>query len=97
MLNEQRLKQWPGLSLYTYVDKIAKDDLYEMRIFRKKGRRLYLPADVTHDLIRGLSGQERIDKGLRSRWKKVKEDHYGDAIKEILVQGWHWSPNSAPT
>lgn len=97
VLNEQRLKQWPGLSLYTYVDKIAKDDLYEMRIFRKKGRRLYLPADVTHDLIRGLSGQERIDKGLRSRWKKVKEDHYGDAIKEILVQGWHWSPNSAPT
>lgn len=83
-----RVKTYPGLPLYVYVDKVAKDDLYDSRIHQKRDRRLYLPENVTADLIAGMSGQRRIDKGLRAKWKKVKSDHYGDAIKLLTVITW---------
>lgn len=83
-----KLPGYPGLPLHVYVDKVAKDDLYDLRIHQKQERRLWLPADVTADLIAGMSGQRRLDKGLHSRWKKVKSDHYGDAIKLVDVISW---------
>jgi phage terminase large subunit GpA-like protein len=85
------LPKYPGLQLYTYVDKVAKDQLYDHRINRKTGRRVFLPADVGSDFIDGLRGQERIDKGMRARWKKVKEDHYGDALKLCQIISWIFS------
>ncbi len=82
------LKNYPGLSLYTFSDKVAKDELYDLRIHQKKGRRLYLPENANHEIIAGLSGQKRLDHGFRSRWKKVKNDHAGDAIKNIQTMSW---------
>jgi hypothetical protein len=73
-----------SVQLVTYVDKVSKDDLYERRIHKKKGSQLYLPGDVTHEFIAGLAGQKKEDgKG----WKKVKNDHYGDCVKECIVGG----------
>ncbi len=87
-----KLKNYPGLPLYVYVDKVAKDDLYDSRIHQKKDRRFYLPSNVTADVIAGMSGQRRIDKGLHARWKKVKTDHYGDVFKLLTVLTWITSP-----
>jgi len=93
---QSKLAKYPGLSLYTYVDKVAKDELYDLRIHRKTGRRIYLPTDVGADFVDGLRGQERIDKGLRARWKKVREDHYGDALKLCQLQAWVLSSRRRP-
>lgn len=90
-LNVTKLKGYDRLSLYTYVDKVAKDDLYDRRIHRKQGPRLFLPSDVDRELVFGLSGQERIDRGVHSHYKKVRSDHYGDAVKLVVVMNWHWS------
>ena len=95
--HQSTVKAYPGLPLFVYVDKVAKDDLYDARIHQKRGtRRLHLPNNVTADLIAGMSGQRRIDKGLRARWKKVKSDHYGDAIKLLVVLTWILSSRRAP-
>jgi hypothetical protein len=90
------LSAYKGLLLYTYVDKVAKDELYDLRIQRKRGRRVFFPADATTDLIDGLRGQERIDKGMRARWKKVREDHYGDCLKLLQVISWIFSNGRIP-
>jgi hypothetical protein len=90
------LTNYHGLMLYTYVDKTAKDELYDRRIQRKEGRRVFFPADVTSDLIDGIRGQERIDKGMRARWKKVRSDHYGDCLKLIQVLSWVFSTGRVP-
>ena len=90
------LKNYPGLPLHTYVDKVAKDDLYDLRIHQKLDRRLYLPTNVTADYIAGLSGQRRLDRGRTAYWKKVKHDHYGDATKEIGVISWTTSGRRRP-
>jgi hypothetical protein len=66
-------------------------DLYDRRVRQKKGSRLFLPSDTTDDLIDGLRGQERVDRGLLARWKKVLRDHYGDAIKNILILVWYFA------
>jgi phage terminase large subunit GpA-like protein len=94
---QSRLAAYPGLMLYTYVDKVAKDELYDSRIHRKAGRRVYLPSDTTTDLIDGMRGQERIDKGMRARWKKVRDDHYGDCVKLLQVLSWIFSSSRAPS
>lgn len=91
-----KVKNYPRLPLYIYVDKVAKDDLYDARIHEKRDRRLYLPQNVTADLIAGMSGQRRLDKGLRARWKKVKTDHYGDCIKLLTVLTWITSTRRKP-
>jgi phage terminase large subunit GpA-like protein len=93
---QSKLSAYPGLMLYTYVDKVAKDELYDLRIHRKQSRRIFFPSDATTDLIDGMRGQERIDKGLRARWKKVREDHYGDAIKLLQVISWIFSGARVP-
>lgn len=94
--SQTKLAAYQGLTLYTYVDKVAKDELYDLRIQRKQGRRLFLPADVTSDLIDGLRGQERINKGIRAQWKDVREDHYGDAIKLVQTISWVFSNERIP-
>ena len=96
VLNVQQLKRYFGVSLITFVDKIAKDDLYDRRIRQKKGSRVFLPSDVTDDLIDGLRGQERIERGPFARWKKVLRDHYGDALKNILITVWYYAANRRP-
>jgi phage terminase large subunit GpA-like protein len=93
---QSKLAAYSGLMLYTYVDKVAKDELYDLRIHRKTGRRVFLPADVTTDFIDGLRGQERVNKGMNARWKDVREDHYGDALKLIQVLSWIFSGSRAP-
>lgn len=91
VFNTQKLPKYPPLQLMTFVDKIAKDDLYDRRIRQKRGSRLFLPSNVTDDLIDGLRGQRRIDRGAAARWAKVRNDHYGDAIKNILMSVWYFS------
>ena len=93
---QSKLAAYSGLMLYTYVDKVAKDELYDLRIHRKTGRRVFLPADVTTDFVDGLRGQERVNKGMNARWKDVREDHYGDALKLIQVLSWIFSGSRAP-
>lgn len=50
---------------------------------------LVLPAEADNDLIHGLSGQEmvRLSSG-RLQWKKVDDDHFGDAIKFSILAQW---------
>jgi hypothetical protein len=86
--NKSQVKTHPRLVLYTYVDKTAKDDLYDFRIKQRKTPGLYLPTDAGPDLIHGLSGQQRSASGLQERWKKIAWDHYGDCVKKIVVQSW---------
>lgn len=93
---QSKLDAYKGLMLYTYVDKVAKDELYDLRIQRRRGRRVFFPADATADLIDGMRGQERIDKGMRARWKKVREDHYGDCLKLLQVISWIFSNGRQP-
>lgn len=94
VINRTQLKLFPTLSLYTYVDKVAKDDLYDRRIHRKQGSRLFLPADVDADFVLGLCGQQRLDKGVRSQWKKVTHDHYGDCVKLLVAMNWNLTAGS---
>jgi len=82
------LKNYPGLMLYTYVDKVAKDELYDLRIRRRQDRRFFFPSNVDPAYIAGYSGQERIDRGVRARWKKVRHDHDGDVAKGIQLGSW---------
>lgn len=83
--SKTQVKTFPDLTLYTYVDKTAKDDLYDFRIKQKKAPRLYLPSNAGADLVHGLSGQQR---GENERWKKIAWDHYGDCVKKIVVISW---------
>jgi hypothetical protein len=69
----------PHLRLFTYSDTQIKDELYSRLIQRQKAPRLWLPADVTTDVILGLSGQQK-DRAT-GKWKELPADHYGDCIK----------------
>lgn len=77
-----------GLSQYSYSDRAAKTELYHNRISKAKPPLLHLPLDSDEELIKGLSGQEMIIKKNIPQWKELKEDHYGDCIKEIQLTWW---------
>lgn len=82
--------KWGSQHVLVYVDFFAKRALYEDRIARRRGPVLVLPRaeDVDHDLIKGLSGQKLVEKGNITEWRRVPDDHYGDALKIQLVGTW---------
>ncbi len=73
--------------LVTYSDYQSKLDLYGRRALGR-GEGLVLPRDIDNELIAGLSGQVLENKGQSAQWKKVDEDHYGDALKLALITWW---------
>lgn len=87
--NQVALKEYPLLDLITYSDLVAKTELYSEIISRASLAALHLPQDIDAELVAGLSGQtlELLPSGRR-RWKKVKNDHYGDCIKLARVSWW---------
>lgn len=87
--NRTEIKSHRGLELYTYQDRAAKVELYAERIAHGRGAKLYLPADSTDDLIRGLSGQVLEARAVgQSQWKRVAGDHYGDCVKLCMISWW---------
>jgi phage terminase large subunit GpA-like protein len=94
--NKTEVKRHPGLALYTFVDKTLKDDLYEQRIFKKTAPRIFFPTDVSADFIAGLSGQQRIESGVKGKWKKVAHDHFGDAVKQLVLLSWVLRATTGP-
>ena len=86
--SKTQVKTHPSLALYTYVDKTAKDDLYDFRIKQRKTPGLYFPTDAGPELIHGHAGQQRSEAGVQSRWKKIPWDHLGDCSKLITVMSW---------
>lgn len=76
----------PGLRRIVFVDFSLKNELYDRRISQGKGARIYLPADTDEGLIRQLSGQER--DGVTGQWKRIKDDHWGDCLKMVVLAGW---------
>lgn len=86
--NKVQVKAYPSLMLYTFSDHVIKNDLYDRRIFQKKGSRLMLPSDAGPELVAGLSGQQRLNVNGNSRWKKIAWDHYGDCVKQGVLVNW---------
>lgn len=83
------VKSTPGLDLIVYSDHVLKRELYGEIINRRRLAELILPADITDDLVAGLSGQtlETRPNG-EQRWKKLPNDHYGDCLKLARVSWW---------
>lgn len=74
------------LELYTYSDFGLKVELYGQR-FRQQ--EVMLPVDSSRELMAGLSGQTLLQTSTgQRRWKKVDNDHYGDALKLTLLSMW---------
>jgi hypothetical protein len=80
---ETRAASRPHLRLFTYSDTQLKNELYGRIIQRRKDPRLILPADVTTDVIMGLSGQQK-DRAT-GKWKELPNDHFGDVCKLALL------------
>lgn len=85
------LPDFPGVVLYTFVDHAIKTELFTDRIRNGKPP-VKIPADVTQDFLRGLSGQSLVPRktaaGTELIWKSVAQDHYMDALKLCHI-GWH--------
>lgn len=83
------LKLHPLLDLYVYNDTALKRELYGKIIAEGALAQLHLPADVSADFIKGLSGQMliRLPSGGQA-WKKVADDHYGDCVKLARLSWW---------
>lgn len=81
---------WPDLTVVAYVDFHAKMSLYAESIARQHAPRLVLPRaeDCEREFLEGLEGQQLVEKGQRSEWKKVADDHYGDCVKLSRVGWW---------
>ena len=86
------VRSHPGLTLLTYVDFIAKTELYEFRIHKKEPPPVRLPGNVTHEFLAGLSGQQKLERksarGILRFWKRMPNDHYGDCVKIGMVSTW---------
>ncbi|MEG0587833.1 MAG: terminase gpA endonuclease subunit, partial [Akkermansia sp.] len=87
--NVTDVKTFPGLELYLYVDKQAKNELYASRMQAGNAPSLNLPEDADNDLMAGLKGQELIVlPSGRTQWKKLPNDHYGDCVKLGQLAWW---------
>ena len=84
-VNQTKAASRPWLSLYTYPDKQAKDELYDARLVHGKNGGLHFPADADAELLMGHSNQRRDANGM---WIKVANDHYGDCTKLALIGAW---------
>lgn len=67
------------LDLYTYSDFSLKVDVYGNKF---RTGEVMLPRDADREFMSQLSGQTLVTtSGGQRKWKKVTNDHYGDALK----------------
>ena len=80
------VNKYLDVELYTFSDFSLKVELYGQRF--RQGE-VQLPVDADRELLAGLSGQTllQLPSGQR-RWKKVDNDHFGDALKLTLLSMW---------
>lgn len=81
-----QVRSHPTLTQYVFVDSTLKTEVYDRRMKQGKGGRILLPADADEPLIAGLSGQEREAK--TGKWKELPGDHYGDCLKQGVLDQW---------
>jgi phage terminase large subunit GpA-like protein len=90
--NQSLIKTHPSLVLYTYVDYTAKFQIYVDAISKRLPPLVWLPQDVSIDVINGCSGQQllvkRTPRGVMRYFKPLPEDHYGDILKLGRVNWW---------
>lgn len=80
---ETRAASRPHLRLFTYSDTQLKNELYGRLVQRRTDPKLWLPADVSLDVVLGLSGQQK-DRAT-GKWKEILNDHFGDVVKLALL------------
>lgn len=80
---ETRAASRPHLRLFTYSDTQLKNELYGRLIQRRKDPKLWLPHDVSLDVIKGHSDQQK-DRAT-GKWKELTGDHFGDCTKLALL------------
>lgn len=87
-----KLPAFPTVVLYTYIDFMAKCELYIDRIGRQSSPRLYWPANVGNDWVDGHSNQElrskQTPRGTMKFFKPLPADHYGDCSKLHRITWW---------
>jgi phage terminase large subunit GpA-like protein len=87
-----KIAAFPMLTLYTYVDNIAKNSLYLDALSRRVDPLIWWPANVGQDWVDGHAGQEIRSKQVSNRtikfWKPLPNDHFGDTSKLALVAWW---------
>lgn len=80
---ETRAASRPHLRLFTYSDTQLKNELYGRIIQRRKDPKFHLPHDVTLDVIKGHSDQQK-DRAT-GKWKEILTDHFGDCTKLAVL------------
>jgi phage terminase large subunit GpA-like protein len=70
---------------YTFNSFAFKKEFYINLIQKQKAPRFYIPRDADEDLIDGLSGQQLLVEKGREAFKKLPNDHYGDACLRIIL------------
>jgi phage terminase large subunit GpA-like protein len=91
--NASTLKSQHGLTLYTYLDYIAKRSLYLDTIQSRRPPAIRFPHDAGPEFINGHCGQKLvITRGptglMRKVFAPVANDHFGDCTKLHRVITW---------
>jgi phage terminase large subunit GpA-like protein len=90
-ISRTTIPEFSGIVLYTFVDHAIKTELFTDRIRNAKPP-VKIPADVSEDFLRGLSGQRLVPRKTASGtdliWKSVAQDHFMDALKLCHI-AWH--------
>jgi phage terminase large subunit GpA-like protein len=90
-ISRTAIPEFSNIVLYTFVDHAIKTELFTDRIRNAKPP-VKIPADVSEDFLRGLSGQRLVPRKTASGtdliWKSVAQDHYMDALKLCHI-AWH--------
>lgn len=84
-------KQWLEtyqMDRYTFNSYGLKKYFYVGLIKQLRAPRLYLPVDADESLIDGLSGQQLIVEKGEEEFKKLPNDHYGDACLRVIVASY---------
>ena len=89
--SQNPVADYPGLYLVSYIDHLAKIELYLNRISKRLPPGVTFPIDSTPAFLHGHCGQrlksEKTVRGYRQFFPPVAHDHYGDCTKENLVAG----------
>lgn len=87
-----KLPAFPGVVLYSYIDFMAKTELYLDAIGRQSSPRLWWPANVGNDWLEGHARQElrskQTPRGTMKFFKPLPADHFGDCSKLHRVAWW---------
>lgn len=70
---------------YTFNSFAFKKEFYINLIQKQRAPRFYIPRDADEDLIDGLSGQQLLVEKGREAFKKLPNDHYGDACLRVIL------------